>query len=340
MDERTRRLLRAWQETGEGEEAYLRARLRAGEISWIRLETAAYLGDEAAQRILGEDALAYLPRSGILSWLELLPAVEVKHLYQRVLVTALGALAAPPPPTDRALRVVALGDDEATERLAAELEGSAVFSQYPPRAENSALLTAFALARSSLPRGRAAPPFGWQFAFPTDRASSQAVRAAVTRELLPAILVEDCPNPSLENLGSDSASLEAEDRLAAEREARLDAEHEHLFVWSNMSAALAEEVLAAAGSPQGKSLKAPQAIAAIEAFARGCGWTRPRSSLISPSGKRRIQVKKRALRFEAREGRAWRKRAGHVGRETLLSEVGRWLLRAARAAQEGRTPEA
>jgi hypothetical protein len=336
VDERTQRLLRTWRESGEGEEDYLRARLRAGEISWVRLETAAYLGDEAAQRILGEDALAFFPRSGLLSWLELLPAVEVKHLYRRVLGAALGALDAPPPPTERALRIVAQGDEAATAALAEEFEGAAVFSQYPPRAENSAFLTAFALARSSLPRGRAAPPFGWQFAFPTDRANSKAVREAVTRELLPAILIEDCSNPRLEDLGSNSATLEAEDRLAAEREARLDPEHEHLFVWSHMSAALAEEVLAAAGNPEGKSLKRAESVAAIEVFALGCGWKRPRSSLVSPSGANRIQVKTRALRFETKEGKAWRKRVAHVGRETLVSDVGRWLLRAARAALEAR----
>lgn len=341
MDERTRRLLRTWQESGEGEEAYLRVRLRAGELSWVRLETAAYLGDEAARRVLGEDALAYIPSQGILSWLELLPAIEVKPFFRRTLVAALGALDRVPAPIDRVLAALDEGNEAALELLAAELELAAIFRQYPPRIENSAVLTAFALIRASLPKGRAAPPYGWQHAFPADTANSKSVREAVTRELLPAILIEDCPNARLEDLGSNSASLEAEDRLLAEREARLDPDLERLFVWTQMSVALAREVLEAAGNPsaEAKALKGPQVLAALETFALGCGWARPRKSLVSPSGARRIQVKKRALRFEFKEGKAWRKPVSHVGREIRLSDVGRWLLRAAHAALEGQAPE-
>lgn len=336
MDEQTRRLLRAWQETGEGEEDYLRARLRAGQISWVRLETAAYLGDEAAQRILGEDALAFSPRKGVLSWLELLPAVGVAALYERVLLAAISATDALPAPLARAQAAVLGGELPALRLLEAELELAVVFEQYPPLVENSVNLAALGLVRAALGSSQP-PPYGWQYAF--QASPEDEVHAAVRAALLPALLIEDCPDPQAEDAGSTHGHMEREGAtLQGEREARLDPGAEHLFVWTRMSAALAEEVLAAVGDATPRTLKAAQATAAIEAFALGSGWTRPRTSVVSPSGKRRIRIQARSLRFEVKEGKTWRKRVAHVGRETLLGDAGRWVLRAALAVLAGKEP--
>lgn len=57
-DEHLRELERRWKETGsvEDEDAYLRERVRIGDLTQDKLELAAYLGHQAARRYLGEQA--------------------------------------------------------------------------------------------------------------------------------------------------------------------------------------------------------------------------------------------------------------------------------------------
>jgi hypothetical protein len=60
MDRRLQGLLREWQETGEVQAgvAFLRARLQAGTLAWGSVEAAAFLGQEVAAGLIGEDQLA------------------------------------------------------------------------------------------------------------------------------------------------------------------------------------------------------------------------------------------------------------------------------------------
>lgn len=59
-DERLREMERRWQETGsvQDEAAYLKERVRAGELAWERLELAAYCGHAAACLATGSPASA------------------------------------------------------------------------------------------------------------------------------------------------------------------------------------------------------------------------------------------------------------------------------------------
>jgi len=70
-DSRLQHLKRAWEASGsvEDEAAYLRERVRAGELSQERLELAAFLGDRPSQLLFPDELLLSLPQVATLTLL-------------------------------------------------------------------------------------------------------------------------------------------------------------------------------------------------------------------------------------------------------------------------------
>ena len=96
-DQRLRELERRWRETGsvEDEAAYLRERVRVGDLTQERLELAAHCGHEGARRALGQEPIAP-PRSPseTTSWLRSLPQAPHEVLVRAALQAARNGVAA------------------------------------------------------------------------------------------------------------------------------------------------------------------------------------------------------------------------------------------------------
>lgn len=77
-DERLRALERAWKESGSvaDEAAYLRERVRVGDLMQERLELAAYCMHQGARAALGPESAAPPANHGLVEWAEGLPSLD------------------------------------------------------------------------------------------------------------------------------------------------------------------------------------------------------------------------------------------------------------------------
>lgn len=343
MDERTQALLRRWQDEGdaEAERDYLLARLRAGELSWLRIETAAYLGDEVAASLLGEDALALdPPKSGIGKWFEELPLQRSNAWRERLLLALFADLIADLPAelaeafetldVARAIATLEGGDPAARESRLSELE------RLVPGLDHRAVACGRALV--SLFKHRGDPkwevnPFGLFKALEASNALKKRTRAFLAGALYPDVLLEpaDVAADDAVLIGSWRKSMQTE--LAELRAGRLEARDEELVHLGAIDPELARGVLAEVELPAKGKLKAAQGLELFAAYAAAKGWAEKRGrAFLAPSGAKRLKLSKSALAIEVRRDGVWAKKVTWANRKTGLVPAGARLHAALRAA--------
>lgn len=354
MDERLQGLRRAWLEGGgvEAEREFLLASLRAGSISWLRVETAAYLGDAAASGLLGEDALALVaPASGLNEWGEQLPCRYAPGLNRLHLLEALRCFVEDPPadvgelsPTERALEELAgvdLARVEQPEEVVAKLRLlQAVFESTLATPPDDALARDVLKAGHSLVRSLVEPRWEpvnflarW---FDAHKKRALAARERATAAFLPRILSEPCPDPAGEDAVQLGNSYGGRDRaqLADARAERLEDGENQLVQLGAIDPELARAVLAEVELPA-KKLKAAEGAALFRAYLLAKGWAEKRGqAFLAPGGAKRVKLKKSSLGLEQRRHGVWDKKPTWAGRKVGTARAGEQLREALeRAAQ-------
>ena len=334
MDETLQELLRRWKGGDlEAQARYLIGRLRIGELQWGAIELGAYLGDVVCQRLLGEDAVAFLPpTTGLSLFLRELPRPdqaafvrglcsvlrEVQHSIARELyldeIQAIEAMEAWTEDPNEATRVAV---DALFRQLSEDQEDG--FSQQGFKVgdvREGITLTAWLTSRTEL------DVHAWYLVaqgvgrLAGGKRMQDACRLAVRQSLLPWILTRPLPPKSIRypavsdlHTGDDDAEFQAlmkrkrayEQHGERLRRNRLEgAGPEALFsggeIEPNVVAALLDKLpteLIARGK-----LTDTQGLAVVRTFYEVCGWTpvpRSTSLLTSPSGDRRLRFKKKVL---------------------------------------------